>query len=505
MGNKVWTPQMVDVLLDDIETNKGRNSVYIHNSGKALTQALQALAPLVERLQPPISISAMQISNKISQLIWISINRKSREQFVKKDLFERGRALLGPSFQTDALLSVRQESESQILDISPTRVALPVSRKGRTTILVPLTGKPRRKGPDSDPDFEPTQPSSSAERAPKKQIKQGLQTKDTPLPIKPTIIRETNEVVNLLEEESDSELSDATTLEPDVCIAPSGNDSADKEEHNVSRMNAEDCLSAVNEYMLDNPGHALPKTKKLHQNCAKLIEEIIAAVEELIMATPPQGNSISSRVRNPDNDFPPDIARALSRQAFYELCSRTYGASNGLDLDAKLGGSFVSTKDFIRALLGAAIDDWVFNNRHHHLPDLENKKKTAISEALEADLARSNIFPTEEANLATDFLTVHPYFVKDLIRKSLCRYVQTADFSNFTPPLTSLFINDTKGFLALNGIVLTGENLNTWSASLDKIFLMALNIRSHIQLHGKGSKFSETPCLATALSSFSVQ
>ena len=409
MALRVRTPQLVDVLLDHVEANKGSNGLYICDYEAALIQATQVLAPFAMHLRPPVLMNASRIKHKLYDMVRNTNGRRERNgmRIERKDLFEQGRISLSPSYQKDVLVGVRPRNGSENYHPMPSQLAVPVPHQGSMTALPPSSKTSRRKKADSDMDFEPSQSpcfndEGDEERGSKTIAAQGSETGTTPLTIEPVYDQETTEVIDLLEEDLSTELGDSSSPKPDVGITNSEDDDAEgaendpEEEHNdAEEDDSEDCPAAIKEYMLDDPEHAVPKTKKLQTDCVRLIEEIHEAVEELLfMVTLPGRQNNPRNMKTPgDDELPPDIARALSRNPFYNLCLRTYGASNHHTLDASLRGSLISTKEFTRALLGAAIDEWVFNDGHHHLPDLKNRDITAISQALETDLARSKTSP----------------------------------------------------------------------------------------------------------------
>lgn len=111
--------------------------------------------------------------------------------------------------------------------------------------------------------------------------------------------------------------------------------------------------------LLSEPKKALPEVEDLKQLCDKTIAHISSAVERLL----------SANVDSLDSNHPPPVFfKAVRSQGSFILLQRVFGAAVGAtELGVKISQaqyeSFQSpfgTEDVLRAVIGAAVHEWVF-------------------------------------------------------------------------------------------------------------------------------------------------
>lgn len=119
--------------------------------------------------------------------------------------------------------------------------------------------------------------------------------------------------------------------------------------------------AAVNEYLLDNPEIYVPSQSLLEHLRGVTMKEILFAVRDILEAT------------KTEPDKAPQLYASLSSLPFFDICKRIYGVGRKEDLrrnsEGLLSHSPVTMKDFLRTMVAAAVNEWVFDGRHESLPD----------------------------------------------------------------------------------------------------------------------------------------
>ena len=125
--------------------------------------------------------------------------------------------------------------------------------------------------------------------------------------------------------------------------------------------------AAVNKYLFGNPETKSPSRSDLVRLQRATMEEIMFAIHHLLDSTATEHEKV------------PEIYSSVSHLPFLAICKRIYGAGNREDLlrtsAELLVHSQVSVGDFLRATIGAAICEWVFEGCHYSsLNDLDSQK-----------------------------------------------------------------------------------------------------------------------------------
>ena len=136
---------------------------------------------------------------------------------------------------------------------------------------------------------------------------------------------------------------------------------------------------AVNNYLLENPEIYSPSPSLLENLKGVAMKEILFAIRDLLEVTKTR------------NDKAPQLYACLSSSPFFDICKRVYGVGRKEDLrrtsETILLHSPVTMRDFLRAMVAAAVNEWVFDGRHEYLPsDLD--KKTGVMATYESELAK---------------------------------------------------------------------------------------------------------------------
>jgi len=139
------------------------------------------------------------------------------------------------------------------------------------------------------------------------------------------------------------------------------------------------CLVAVNDYLLENPEIYSPSPSLLEMLKGTVMKEILFAIRDLLKAS------------KTDIGTAPQLYSSLSSTEFFDICKRVYGVGCKEDLrrtsETLLLHSPVNITDFIRAMVAAAVNEWVFDGRHNPLPnDLGNE--IGVSAIYESELAK---------------------------------------------------------------------------------------------------------------------
>jgi len=145
------------------------------------------------------------------------------------------------------------------------------------------------------------------------------------------------------------------------------------------------CQAVVNNYLLDNPDTYSPSLVLLESLREITMREIRCAIRNLLEAT------------KTDYDKVPQLYSTLSPGPFFDICTRVFNVGRREDLSrtswTQLSHSPVIMQDFLRAMVAAAVYEWVFLERHDFLPsDLD--KKPDVSKIFERELANRELLLT---------------------------------------------------------------------------------------------------------------
>ena len=123
---------------------------------------------------------------------------------------------------------------------------------------------------------------------------------------------------------------------------------------------------AVNNYLLENPEKYSPSPSLLQNLKETAMKEIQLAIRNLLEATKTEHDKI------------PELYPSLSSAQFFDICKRVYGMGRKDDLrrtsEALLSQNPISIRSFLRTIIAASVNEWVFEGRHDSLPqDIDNK------------------------------------------------------------------------------------------------------------------------------------
>ena len=141
--------------------------------------------------------------------------------------------------------------------------------------------------------------------------------------------------------------------------------------------------AAVNAYLLDNPESYRPSQSFLEDLKETIMKEIFMAVRDLLEGT----NTICSKT--------PQLYLASSSLPFLEICKRIYGVGSQEELWRTSGTLLTFSpdvlSDFLRAIIAAAVNDWVLIGRHDFLPnDIHNH--TGMLAIFMSEIAKGRLF-----------------------------------------------------------------------------------------------------------------
>lgn len=136
------------------------------------------------------------------------------------------------------------------------------------------------------------------------------------------------------------------------------------------------CQEVVNNYLLDNPDIFLPSFVLLESLKDITMREIRCAIRNLLEAT------------KTDYDKVPQLYSTSSPDPFFDICTRVFNVARREDL-SRISWTLIM-QDFLRAMVAAAVYEWVFLERHDFLPsDLDEKPD--VSEIFERELANREL------------------------------------------------------------------------------------------------------------------
>ena len=150
----------------------------------------------------------------------------------------------------------------------------------------------------------------------------------------------------------------------------------------------EERRAGVIDYLLDDPQNYLPSKSHLETLKAEVMKEILFAVRNLLEAT------------KTDYEKAPDLYASLSSIQFFNVCKRVYGIGRKQDLlntaEDLLLSSPVTLRDFLRAMIAAAVNEWVFDGQYGSLPTGLDDTSCVLtiyqSEILKGELLRTMLW-----------------------------------------------------------------------------------------------------------------
>lgn len=143
------------------------------------------------------------------------------------------------------------------------------------------------------------------------------------------------------------------------------------------------CQAVVNDYLLHSPDTYSPNPNLLESLKELTMREIQCAIRDLLETTKTEYNKV------------PQLYSSLSSFPFFDICKRVFNVGRRDDLSrtswTQLSHSSVIMQDFLRAMVAAAVHEWVFLERHDFLPG-DMDKKTDVPEIFERELASCELF-----------------------------------------------------------------------------------------------------------------
>ena len=131
----------------------------------------------------------------------------------------------------------------------------------------------------------------------------------------------------------------------------------------------------IERFLLQDQQNFAPNQRKLSDLRSYLGRQIIDAVEQLSKSLMVQSPQDPQLLVHCYNDTVPVLADALAAPRFFGLCQLIYGAPSAYVICRRFEASRLTTKEFLRVLLGAAVYEWIMLERCGELPPKYNGQK----------------------------------------------------------------------------------------------------------------------------------
>ena len=362
---------MVFALLDHVDKNKGDGGLYIKNGAKAYEEA----ARLISAQHPRTNVTSLQVKAKCRSLI--RYNPRDSTQQAPSSLFCRGRKALSEEY----LDLLKGHPPSNSIPVSraiargifpkkpgrrPARDLATSNPSGRSLDTITVRGPkittvnvPRSMSLSTD-----SSPALSEQPLPKVQMRRSMRTVD-------------KEVENPSVEPTSTSRQDVSfdTGEHQSGVARH----SDCIQSMVLSMKEQERAMSIRKYLINDPELFEPSVEHLRNRMTNLLFNIENAVKGLFEAScRPEDDSTDTHAAL-NHEKQPKISAALGEQPFFDLCKRLFGALTRASVYDNAIKTYVLLADFLKAMLAAAISDWVFNGLYPCLSgDILHKTKASL-------------------------------------------------------------------------------------------------------------------------------